>query len=239
MEKRQLSFFHNLNGDNDKPFKPLIYNIWNLKGQDNSRKYFGAFPEYFMENLLHFHSEPLDIIYDPFGGGGTTVDVCKRMFRRYYVSDRKVIPGREQEIREHNILDGLPDDLPKPAMIFLDPPYWVLKNEYSDEKEEDLSNMTKDEFFNCMDKIAGFIKERKIERIAYVIRPIWETGGEDWNWVDPMFDLYDMASDKYKIEARYVIPYSTEQYSAFWVTRAKDKKKQLILNRELMILKLK
>jgi len=27
IKKRQLSFFYNLNGDNDKPFKSLIYNI--------------------------------------------------------------------------------------------------------------------------------------------------------------------------------------------------------------------
>jgi len=81
-EKRHLSIF-------GKDFSPIIYSVWNLPKQDNDRKHFGAFPELFMENLLYYHTEPLDIVFDPFGGGGTTVDVCKRMFRRYYVNARR------------------------------------------------------------------------------------------------------------------------------------------------------
>lgn len=215
-----------------------LYNIWKLQKQDNATdSHFGSFPLYFMKSLLHFHTQPLDIIFDPFAGGGTTVDACKEMFRRYYCTDRKVRPGREKDILEHDITNGFPDGLPKPAMIFLDPPYWTLaKKQYSDD-ENDLGNMTKEQFYQTIQGIAKEIKHRKIERIAYLIRPIWETGQEDgWNWVDPMFDLYDMVSDKYRIETRYVIPYSTQQYTPLWVERAKKENKCLILNRELAIL---
>ena len=192
-----------------------------------------------MDNLIYLHSEPLDIIFDPFAGNGTTVDSCKDFFRRYCCSDRKVKPGREKDIMEHDIVKGFPNNLSKPNMIFLDPPYWILANKEYSEDESDLGNMTKDKFYETMKMIVNESKKRKIDRIAYLIRPIWETGKDKWEWVDPMFDLYDMASDKYKIEARYVIPYSTEQYSALWVDRAKDKKQCLILNRELTILKLR
>lgn len=219
-------------------FKPPIYNIWNLQKQDNATdSHFGSFPLYFMKSLLHYHSQPLDIIFDPFAGGGTTVDACKEMFRRYYCTDRLVKPGREKDILEHDITQGFPDGLPKPAMIFLDPPYWVLaKKEYS-EDGSDLGNMTKEQFYQAMQGIAEETTQRKIERIAYLIRPIWETGQEEgWNWVDPMFDLYDMVSDKYRIETRYVIPYSTQQYTGLWVDRSKKENKCLILNRELMVL---
>jgi DNA modification methylase len=147
MQNRHLSNLH-------ETFKPLLYNIWNLPKQDNDRKHFGAFPELFMENLLHYHTEPLDIVFDPFGGGGTTVDICKRMFRRYYVSDRKVIPGRESEIREHDINNGLPNDLKKPNFVFLDPPYWKqAEGKYSNDAE-DLGNMGLDQFNKSM---SGFI----------------------------------------------------------------------------------
>jgi hypothetical protein len=220
-----------------KDFKPPIYNIWNLQKQDNATdSHFGSFPLYFMKSLLHFHTQPLDIVFDPFAGGGTTVDACKEMFRRYYCTDRVVKPGREKDILQHDITAGFPDALPKPSMIFLDPPYWLLaKKEYSDD-ESDLGNMTKEQFYQAMKAIAEETKQRKIERVAYLIRPIWETGTEDgWTWVDPMFDLYDMMSDKYRIETRYVIPYSTQQYTALWVDRAKEKNKCLILNRELMV----
>lgn len=221
-----------------KDFKPPIYNIWNLQKQDNATdSHFGSFPLYFMKSLLHYHTQPLDIVFDPFAGGGTTVDACKEMFRRYYCTDRIVKPGREKDIIEHDITAGFPDGLSKPAMLFLDPPYWILaKKEYS-EDGNDLGNMTKEQFYQAMQAIADETKQRKIVRIAYLIRPIWETGQEDgWNWVDPMFDLYDMISDKYRIETRYVIPYSTQQYTALWVDRTKKENKCLILNRELTVL---
>jgi hypothetical protein len=219
-------------------FKPPIYNIWNLQKQDNATdSHFGSFPLFFMKSLLHYHTQPLDIVFDPFAGGGTTVDACKDMFRRYYCTDRLVKPGREKDILQHDITTGFPDGMPKPAMIFLDPPYWLLAKKAYSEDETDLGNMTKEMFYETMLAVAKETAQRKIERIAYLIRPIWETGSDDgWQWVDPLFDLYDMLSDKYRIEARYVLPYSSQQYTGLWVDRAKKENKCLILNRELMVL---
>lgn len=234
VDNMQIVHLHDLHKD----FKPPIYNIWNLAKQDNATdSHFGSFPLYFMKSLIHYHTDPLEIVFDPFAGGGTTVDACKEMFRRYYCTDREVKPGREKDILQHDITTGFPDGLPKPAMLFLDPPYWVLaKDEYS-EDETDLGNMTKEQFFEAMRTIAKEADQRKINRIAYVIRPIWETGRDDgWEWVDPMFDLYDELSDSYKIETRYVLPYSTQQYTGLWVDRAKKENKCLILNRELTVL---
>lgn len=219
-------------------FSPLLYNIWNTQ-KGNETDHFGSFPKVFMDNLLYYHTEPLDIVFDPFAGNGTTVDSCKDFFRRYCCSDRIVKPGREKDIIKHDITTGFPENLSKPQLIFLDPPYWILANKEYSEDETDLGNMTKDKFYETMKMIVDESKKRKIERIAYLIRPIWETGNEKWEWVDPMFDLYDMLSDKYRIEMRYVIPYSTQQYSALWVDRTKEKKQCLILNRELTIFKLR
>jgi DNA modification methylase len=226
-------------GEISKDFTPPLYNIWNLQKQDAAvDSHFGSFPLYFMQSFLHYHTEPLDIVFDPFAGGGTTVDACIKMFRRYYCTDMKVTPGREKDILEHDILNGFPKDMPKPAMMFLDPPYWTLaKKEYSEGKN-DLGNMTKEQFYESMKKIAVEATGRNIEKIAYLIRPIWETGQEDgWNWVDPLFDMHDIVHDAYEIEARYTIPYSTQQYSGRWVERAKKENKCLILNRELAVWK--
>ena len=217
-------------------FKPLIYNIWNLPKQDNERKHFGAFPEYFMENLLHYHTEPLDIIFDPFGGGGTTIDVCKRMFRRYYVSDRKPVPGRENEIREHDIKDGLPTDLQKPAFVFLDPPYWKqAENMYSNDAE-DLGNMSLEDFNASMQKLLKSLQDWKVQRIAIVIQPTQYKNG--WNWTDHVFD-FDKMLPKYEIEMRYILPYSTQQYNAQMVDKAKEENKCLCLNRDLIVWRIK
>lgn len=47
-----------------------------------------------MDNLLYLYTEPFDVVVDPFAGGGSTIDVCRKRFRRYWVSDRKPIVER-------------------------------------------------------------------------------------------------------------------------------------------------
>ena len=215
-----------------KTFTPNLYTTWSKLKQDNDRKHFGAFPEAYMENLLHYHTKPLDIVFDPFGGGGTTTDVCKRMFRRYYVSDRKVIPGREADIREHDIKNGLPDDLPKPKLAFLDPPYWRQgEGKYSNDAD-DLGNMSLDNFNKSMSDLFCLLSDRKVEQIACVIQPTQYKN--DFVWTDHIFDFNDMLP-KYKISARYILPYSTSQYNAQMVDIAKDKNKCLCIHRDLVV----
>ena len=227
---------------NEDDFKPYLYNIWNLQKQDNSMPdRFGSFPNPFMENLLYYHTEPLDVVYDPMAGGGTTVDACKKMFRRYYCADRKVTPGREADIKEFELSAGIPPDLPKPALVFLDPPYSILaKGEYADEKEDtDLGNMSVEDFYQVFHAFIIELSKWGVKQIAYLIRPFWVTVNGQWRWSDPMFELYKLLEAKYGITARYVLPYSSQQYTGLWVDRAKKKRKCLILNRELTIFGLK
>lgn len=68
-------------------FKPLLYNIWNQQSYDSDNTHFGKFPFTFMENLIYYYTEPFDVVYDPFTGGGTTIDVCNKWLRKYYASD--------------------------------------------------------------------------------------------------------------------------------------------------------
>jgi hypothetical protein len=219
-------------GEFEENFKPLLYNIWNLKSQDNERKHFGAFPEVFLQNLLHYHTEPMDLIYDPFAGGGTTADVCKEMARRYYCSDRRVVPGREKDIREHDIAAGLPDDLQKPDMVFLDPPYWLqAENQYS-EDEADLGNMSLEDFNKSMERLFNSITKRGVDKIALVIQPTQYKN--DFNWTDHIFD-FDKMLPKYDVEMRYILPYSSQQYQPQNVIKAKKENKALCLNRDLII----
>jgi len=223
-------------GKMHKDFKPYLYNIWNLQKQDNDRKYFGAFPEVFMENLLYYHTEPLDIVFDPFGGGGTTIDVCKSMFRRYYVSDRVVTPGRENEILQHDINNGLPENLPKPKLAFIDPPYWRQAEGKYSQDAEDLGNMSLDDFNESMLCLFNSLSERGVKYIAVVIQPTQYKNGFDW--VDHIFYFNEMLSD-YKICMRYILPYSTEQYKPQVINKAKERNECLSLNRDLVVWKIK
>lgn len=234
IEKFKIVHLHEI----EKTFKPYLYNLWNTQKQDvQTDSHFGAFPKVFMDNLLYYHTEPLDVVFDPFTGAGTTIDSCKAMFRRYYCTDLEVKPGREKDIIQHDITTGLPEGLPKPKLVFLDPPYWKqAEGKYTDQ-QTDFSNMTLDEFNAQMEKLLKALTDRKVERIALVIQPTQYKN--DWQWVDHAIDAHQMISKKYCIEMRYILPYSTQQYNAQMVEKAKEAKKCLGLWRDLIVWRLK
>jgi len=213
----------------------FLYNIWNAKKGDNN-SHFGHFPKLFMKNLLYYHTQPFDLVYDPFAGSGTTIDACREMFRKCVVSDLKPDKSRP-EIFEHDITTGLPDDLPKPDMVFLDPPYWKqAEGKYSD-SEHDLANMSLDEFYQSMYNLFNEIANRKINKIALVISPTQYPNNLVFE--DHIFKFNKMLCDKYEIEMRYILPYSTQQYNGTQVEKAKEEKTCLSLCRDLVVWRIK
>lgn len=215
-------------------FTPPLYNIWNLQKQDNATdSHFGSFPLYFMKSLLYYHTQPWDIIFDPFAGGGTTVDACKETLRRYYCTDRIVKPGREKDIQQHDIKDGLPGGLPKPDLVFLDPPYWKQAEGLYSDSPDDLGNMDLSNFYTSIQSLLTEIAARKIDKIALVIQPTQYKN--NFVWEDHIFKINSMLTDKYEIEMRYILPYSTQQYNAQMVESAKERNACLGLNRDLVI----
>jgi len=220
-------------GKNGKEFKPFIYNIWNTP-KGNETDHFGSFPLIFMENLLYYHTEQMDIIYDPFAGAGTTIEACKNMLRRYCCYDLVVKPGREKDILQWDITEGLPD-MPKPDFVFLDPPYWKQAEKKYSESENDFGNMDLDKFNLEMNKLITFLCDWDIKQIAIVIQPTQYRN--NFIWQDHIFDFAKMFPDKYRIDMRYILPYSTEQYIPQQVEKSKELNKCLGLNRDLVIWK--
>ncbi len=211
----------------------FLYNIWNTNKGDNNG-HFGHFPKLFMKNLLYYHSEPFDLIYDPFAGSGTTIDACREMFRQCIVSDLNPDKSRP-EIFKHDITEGLPN-IPKPDMVFLDPPYWKqAEGKYSD-NENDLGNMSLDQFYKVMDNLFTEIYNRKINKIALVIQPTQYANNLVFE--DHIFRFNELLNNKYEIEMRYILPYGTQQYNAQMVEKAKDEKVCLTLNRDLVVWRL-
>ncbi len=140
----------------------FLYNIWNTKKGDNNN-HFGHFPKVFMKNLLYYHTNPFDLIYDPFAGSGTTIDACREMFRQCIVSDLNPDKSRP-EIFKHDIAGGLPD-IPKPDLVFLDPPYWKqAEGKYSD-NENDLGNMSLNGFYSVMYNLFSEIADDEYFRL--------------------------------------------------------------------------
>jgi ParB-like chromosome segregation protein Spo0J len=228
LSERKLSDFQ-------QSYDPPLYNIWNQQKKGDQSEHFGGFPKRFMRNLLHYHTEPKDVVFDPFAGSGMTVDVCEEMARRYYCSDFQVEPGREEKIRQHDITEGLPDDLSRPQLAFLDPPYWKQAEGRYSEKESDLGNMSLDEFNEAMTDLLADLKRKRTERIAVVIQPTQYAN--DFDYTDHVFDFAPVLGGTYDIEMRYILPYATEQYNAQQVEKTKEVNTPLVLHRDLVVWK--
>jgi DNA-binding CsgD family transcriptional regulator len=218
-------------------FKPPIYNVWAFAKKTNTTAHFGNSEQQILENLLYLYTEPFDIVFDPFGGGGATIDVCKRRLRRYWISDRKPIPERENEIRLMDVTQELPNlRWSNVTLTYLDPPYWrQAQGKYSDDAE-DLANMSLADFTKAMgDIIKAIARKQKDGVIAMLMQPT-QWNADNRHFTDHITDIVRAVNTKNLVlENRVSCPYSTEQYNAQQVNWAKEHRQLLVLSRELII----
>lgn len=64
-------------------FEVPLYNVWKFMEKPGGSSHFGYTESTILDNLLHFYTKPFDVVVDPFAGGGSTIDICKKRFRRY------------------------------------------------------------------------------------------------------------------------------------------------------------
>ncbi len=213
-----------------------IYTVWNFPKANNEVRHFGNIPPEIIENLLFLYTKPFDLVFDPFGGGGSTIDKCRERKRRYYVSDLNPIPARP-DIRRHDVTQGLPDDLPVPDFVFLDPPYWRQAEGKYSQDPTDLANIDLDLFLKTIGELALGIKRKwsgaKRDRgyLALIIGP-WKENGK---MVDLPFLCYERIQKYLPLVQRIIVPYSTQVHGGAYVDKAKENKELLYLHRDLMV----
>lgn len=84
-----------------------LYNLWQFSAPDSryGLDYPGRIPAQIVENVLYYYTEPFDLVVDPMVGGGTTIDVCRAMYRRYRAYDIRPV---RNDIKEYDITQGFP-----------------------------------------------------------------------------------------------------------------------------------
>lgn len=227
---------------NEPEWAPPIYNIWNFAKKTNVVSHFGNSEQGIVDNLVYTFTQPFDIVVDPFAGGGSTIDVCKKRLRRYYASDRKPIVERENEIRAFDIKDGIPPlnkNWSEVSLTYLDPPYWrQAQNKYSTDKE-DLANMPLEQFTKTITKFVNDIMAKQSKgAVALIIQPT-QWNADNHEYTDHVIDICNgVKNDKYKLFNRVSCPYSSEQCLPQMVNKAKEEKMWLVLTRELIVWKI-
>lgn len=223
-----ISKFKNeeINNINLVPESLQYYNVWNFPRREEKYglAFEGAIPGQIVENVLYYYTQPFDKIVDPMSGGGTTIDVCKAMYRRYLGFD---LNPKRDDIKQHNIQEGYPQEAKNCDLIFLDPPYYnmVFTDLYRDI----------DDFYAFLTRLAkdsySTVKTHGI--VAFIIQDMTEKGnyclsGESYRiFREAKFDCVDHVS----------VPLSTQQFNAQQVTKAKEDKHLLGTNRDLFIFK--
>lgn len=222
-------------------FSPPIYNVWSFGKKTNETEHFGNTEQRIVENLLWLYTQPLDIVVDPFGGGGSTLDVCVNRGRRCWVSDRKPKPGLENKLRTLDICSDLPPlnkRWSEVSLVYLDPPYWrQAQGQYSNDKQ-DLANMSLSDFTDSLAAVVkNFAKKLKAGSvIALIVQPTQWKSETKGDFTDHVFDLIAAVGNRtVVVENRISCPYSTEQCTPQMVEWAKEHRKPLVLSRELIV----
>lgn len=217
-------------------FAPPLYNVWKQQEKTPGAGHFGNSEVRWVDNLLYLYTQPFDVVVDPFAGGGSTIGICKKRFRRYWVSDRKPVVEREKEIRQHDLTAGLPP-LPRwqdVRLVYLDPPYWKqAEGQYSSDAT-DLANMPLEEFNKALAGVVnGFSKKLSSGAvIALLIQPTqWKA--PERQYTDHIADMLRLV--KLPIDMRISCPYESQQCNAQMVDWAKENRKLLVLSREMVI----
>lgn len=198
-----------------------------------------------LENYLYYYTQPFEIVVDPMAGGGTTGDVCKSMYRRYQLYDLHPLKTRS-DINKHDITIGYPDNAKNCHAVFLDPPYWMMKDKQY--KSGSSSGFSREKFIEFIAKLAkdtydtlrpngfcGFLFQDVMPKVEglYVL-PEREK--------EPIFtaDLFKLFIDVgFKRESHISTPLSTQQYTGSKVALAKEKKVILHINRDFYVFKKK
>lgn len=220
---------------------PPRYTVWSFGSKTNKVGHFGNSEQTIVDWLVYLYTNPFDIVVDPFGGGGATIDVCQKRMRRYWIGDRKPITERESEIRKHDLLteDGdinLPDlrgrwgDV---KLIYLDPPYWKqAENKYSNDKT-DLANVDLETFnskLTCI--IKQFAKKATNAHIAMLMQPTqWKS--ENHQFIDHVLQIAPQVN--LPIETRIQAPYQKASCTPPMNEWASASKKLLVLSREIVV----
>lgn len=157
-------------------------NVWRFPqlNDEYGSDWSGRIPGQIVQNLLLHYTDEYDLVVDPMAGGGTTVDVCREMGRRYAAFD--VNPLDDKDIRKSDTTDGFTweereMDNGVAELVFIDPPYGrLMDDDYAD------GGVSSESVSDWVDSIRDVLRESK---------RVTQTGGKIALLIEPFLDESD------------------------------------------------
>lgn len=216
-------------------FDPELTNVWRFQSCDSQygTEWPGRVPGQIIENLLYYYTDEFDLVVDPMTGGGTTVDVCTAMARRYAAFD--INPLEDKNVNAADVTDGIPLDDSVADLVFFDPPYWRLKDdEYVDGS---IADQDIDGWY--MDMVSILEESVRVTSnggtIALLVEP-FSNPGKTERFDDLTFELHARTQDlELKPLQRISVPLNFDTFSPQSVNDAKEKKYLIDQNRDLYV----
>ena len=195
--------------------------------------YPGRIPGQIQANLIHYFTEPDDLVVDLMAGGGSTLDAAKLLNRKCLAYD---LVSVRQDIKINDALTEIPDEAQGAKLIFLDPPYGKIALGFYKYHPSCLSQMSEQEFLDALQKIASNCRQALLPK-GYIAILVQNVHG--WSGSTAFQVLERLQKDGWSLERRIQVPLPTQQISASVMRWAKENRQMVNIDRDLLILKVK
>lgn len=189
----------------------------------------GRIPGQISANLIHYFTEPNDLVVDLMAGGGGTLDAAKFLERRCLSYD--LAPVRP-DIQKNDALIGIPKAAHKAKLIFIDPPYGSIAKGMYKYHHHCLSHMNRHEFFEALEIIGNYCLKalQKDGYLAVLMQNI-----NNWEGHTVIDLVQQFIDNNWKLVRRIQAPISNQQISSSVMKWAKENRQMVNTDRDLLI----
>jgi hypothetical protein len=195
-------------------------------------EYPGRIPGQIPANLIHYFTEPNDLVVDLMAGGGSTLDAAKFLNRRCLGYD---LISVRPDIQINDALVGIPAETHGAKLVFLDPPYGAIaKNLYS-KHSHCLSQMNESEFINALVTIGNHCRNVLLPDgyLAILLQNVY-----GWENHTIFKVIYSFLDNNWQLIRRIQAPISNQQISSIVMKWARENRQMINTDRDLLIFKM-
>jgi site-specific DNA-methyltransferase (adenine-specific) len=200
----------------------------------NSVKYPGPVPQKYVDSVVHYFTDVGDLVFDPFAGGGITIDACKKMKREHWVCDNGDLALQRPEVHRWDNRDGIPPLPGNPKLTFLDPPYFqMMKGKWG---ENSISELSREEYLKFWEtysnQLYDFLKPGSY--VAFIMAD-WRDHKDPTKsiWISDYVKFFESAG--FRIAEWVQAPLNYASKSAWVVLRDKENKRMTGVSRHLVV----